>query len=177
VLNLSHAITQLSHHVETIQSLVHHVESEQAVWKPDAEQWSILEVINHLTDEEREDFRTRFDLLLNQPDAAWPSIHPSAWVTERSYNSRNLAESLETFLLERDKSITWLKGLASPDLEQPDLEQSHLHPPVGKVRAGDLLSSWVAHDLLHIRQLTRLHYQWTQHTAKPYTVTYAGDWS
>jgi DinB superfamily len=171
MLSVSYAVTRLSQSAETIQSLAHHLDKEQAVWKPNAEQWSILEVINHLGDEEKEDFRTRFDLMLNQPSAAWPSIHPSAWVIERSYNTRDPAESLERFLLERDKSITWLKSLSSPNLEQ-----SHVHPSFRTIRAGDLLASWVAHDLLHIRQLTRLHYQWTQAMVKPYTIDYAGDW-
>jgi hypothetical protein len=168
---LATAITRLSHSAETIQSLVHHVEKEQAVWKPSAKEWSILEVINHLADEEKEDFRTRFDLTLNQPKAPWPGIDPGTWVNERGYNSRDLAESLERFLLERDKSVTWLKGLSSPDLEQ-----THARSPARKIRAGDLLASWVVHDLLHIRQLTRLHYQWLERTLVPYDVSYAGDW-
>jgi DinB superfamily len=170
VLNLNAAITRLSHTAETIQSLAHHVEKEQAMWKPSVKEWSILEVINHLGDEEIEDFRTRFDLTLNQPDAPWSGINPPEWVKERSYNTRDLAESLERFLLERDKSITWLKGLASPDLERTHVRTS------GNVRAGDLLASWVVHDLLHIRQLTRLHYQWLEQTSAPYDVSYAGDW-
>lgn len=172
MLSLNHAVTRLSRSAETIQSLVHHVEGEQAVWKPEAKQWSMLEVINHLADEESENFRTRFDLTLNRPEANWPDNDPQGWVTGRAYNSRALTESLERFLLERDKSITWLKGLASPNLEQ-----AHHHPSFGAIHAGDLLSSWVAHDLLHIRQLTRLHYQWLEQISKPYTVTYAGDWS
>lgn len=170
MLSVSDAITRLSRSAETIQSLVRHVEKEQAVWKPSAAEWSMLEVVGHLLDEEREDFRTRFDLTLNQPGADWPKINPQAWVTERSYNTRDLTESLESFLLERDKSITWLKGLASPDLEQVHVHSSRT------IRAGDLLASWVAHDLLHIRQLTRLHYQWVQFMVKPYKIDYAGDW-
>jgi hypothetical protein len=171
MLNLAQTVSRLSGTAETIQSLVHHVEKEQAVWKPSTNEWSILEVINHLADEEDQDFRTRFDLILNQPDTTWPAIHPSAWVTERAYNSRDLSESLERFLLERDKSITWLKGLASPDLER-----SHVHPSFGTLSAGDLLASWVAHDLLHIRQLTRLHYGWLEQTSASYDISYAGDW-
>jgi hypothetical protein len=171
MLSVNDAITRLSQSAETIQSLVHHVSREQAVWKPSMKEWSILEVVSHLTDEEREDFRTRFDLTLNNPTATWPGINPQAWVTERGYNTRDLSESLESFLLERDKSITWLKGLASPDLEQV-----HAHRSFGNIRAGDLLASWVAHDLLHIRQLTRLQYQWLQMMVKPYAVDYAGGW-
>jgi hypothetical protein len=168
---LTVAITRLSHTAETIQSLVHHVGREQAVWKPSTNEWSILEVVNHLADEENEDFRKRFDLTLNTSDALWPGIDPPRWARDRSYNTRDLAASLERFLLERDKSITWLKGLSAPDLER-----THVQPPLGSIRAGDLLASWVAHDLLHIRQLTRLHYGWLERTLAPYDVSYAGDW-
>jgi hypothetical protein len=170
MLSVTEAVTRLSQSAETIQSLVRHVSKDQAVWKPSASEWSILEVINHLTDEEHEDFRTRFDLIVHDPSAAWPNIHPSAWLTERGYNTRDLAESLESFLLERDKSITWLKGLPSPDLEQAYVR------PSGTTRAGDLLASWVAHDLLHSRQLTHLHYQWLRLMVKPYDIDYAGEW-
>ena len=168
---LAAAITRLSRTAETIQSLVHHLEKEQASWKPTAKAWSILVVINHLADEEKEDFRTRLDLTLNYPDMPWPEIDPEIWAIERGYLQRDLAESLERFLLERDKSITWLKGLASPDLDQ-----AHFRPSFGKMRTGDLLASWVAHDLLHIRQLTRLHYGWLEKTLAPYEMSYAGDW-
>lgn len=168
---LATVITRLSQSAETIQSLVHHVEKKQAVWKPSAAQWSILEVINHLADEEREDFRTRLGLTLNNPDAPWPDIDPEIWVIERAYNTRDLSESLEQFLLERDKSITWLKGLTSPNLEL-----AQVRPSFGSLRAGDLLASWMVHDLLHIRQLTRLHYQWLGQEAKPFVIKYAGDW-
>jgi DinB superfamily len=170
MLTLESATVQLSQQANVIQALVQGVTQKHAMWKPDTDQWSINEVINHLADEEAEDFRKRFDLILHQPSAPWPSIHPSAWVTERSYNSRDLAESLERFLLERDKSITWLKGLAGVNLEQ-----THPHPDLGVMRGGDILASWVAHDLLHIRQLTYLHYQYLKQT-QAYSIDYAGDW-
>jgi DinB superfamily len=171
MVSLNHAVTRLSQSAETIQSLVHHVEKEQSVWKPKAGQWSILEVINHLADEENEDFRTRLDLTLNQPNAPWREIDPQIWAIERDYLHRNLAESLERFLLERDKSITWLKGLTSSNLEL-----THVRPSFVSLRAGDLLASWMVHDLLHIRQLTRLHYQWLEQEVKPFAIKYAGDW-
>ena len=42
------------------------------------------------------------------------------------------------------------------------------------LRAGDLLASWLAHDLIHIRQITRLHYRWLERLAAPYQLGYAG---
>jgi hypothetical protein len=44
---------------------------------------------------------------------------------------------------------------------------------VGAVEAKNLLASWLAHDLLHIRQITRLKYQYL---AKDYAIDYAGNW-
>ncbi len=59
-----------------IAALVAGVTDEQARWKPDPAQWSILEVMGHLADEEVEDFRTRLDLTLHRPEAEWPRIDP-----------------------------------------------------------------------------------------------------
>ncbi len=38
-----------------------------------------------------------------------------------------------------------------------------------------MLASWVAHDMLHIRQLAELHRQWLISSGKA-DVRYAGDW-
>jgi len=38
------------------------------------------------------------------------------------------------------------------------------------------MAAWVAHDLLHLRQLVELHYAWTVAKAAPYSLQYAGEW-
>jgi hypothetical protein len=43
------------------------------------------------------------------------------------------------------------KWLAS--LDTPDLEVYESRPGGGKLRAGDMLAAWLAHDLLHLWQL------------------------
>jgi hypothetical protein len=42
--------------------------------------------------------------------------------------------------------------------------------------AGDLLASWVAHDVLHMRQLVELQRAYVVHLAEPYNTEYAGPW-
>jgi hypothetical protein len=170
MVDLSFVIERFRHNGQAIAELVAAVDEEQARWKPTAGQWSILEVINHLCDEEREDFRTRLDLTLHQPQTDWPAIDPQGWVTSRAYNSRNLAGSLASFAREREASLIWLAGL-----ESPDWEISRRHPAGFTLRAGDLLASWLVHDTLHLRQLAELHYQYIQHLAAPYDVAYAGE--
>jgi hypothetical protein len=171
MIDLESFTARLSSDAETIRSLVQGVSEEQARWKPAPEEWSILEVINHLYDEEREDFRQRLDFTLHRPGQPWPDIDPQGWVVERSYNERDLQESLAGFVEERQRSVAWLKGLPSLDWEA-----CHEHPKWGEFSAGTLMVSWLAHDLLHIRQLTVLHWEYLSRLAKPYSTDYAGTW-
>jgi len=163
-------IRRLERDATVITGLVNGVPDEQMRWKPSADDWSLLEVINHLYDEEREDFRTRLDLILHQPGATWPPNDPEGWVVERRYNERDPQESLEDFLQERTRSIRWLQGL-----ESPDWTRRGSHPSGFELSGGDMLASWVAHDMLHIRQLAELHHQWLI-AADQADVRYAGDW-
>ena len=39
-----------------------------------------------------------------------------------------------------------------------------------------MFTSWVAHDDLHIRQLTELRRAQIERITKPYKIGYAGDW-
>jgi hypothetical protein len=146
------------------------VTPEEARWRPAAEDWSVLEVVNHLWDEEREDFRTRLDITLRAGDERWPGIHPSRWVLERKYNERDIAESLAGFLAERELSIKWLDSLQDADAARTYTESDR------SMTAGDLMASWAAHDLLHLRQLTELRYAWLLDKAAPYGPGYAGEW-
>jgi hypothetical protein len=169
-MNIKKAITQLSYQASAIIALASDLTEEQARWKPDAENWSVLEVLNHLVDEEILDFRAHLDHILHSPDLPWPSINPGAWVTEKAYNQRSLAASIQNFRRERDQSLTWLSELKDPNWESfPSL-------PWGNLTAGDMLASWLAHDLLHIRQLVELRYALTALDCAPHQVSYAGEW-
>ena len=160
----------LARNAERIGALVRGVSPEQARWKPDPDSWSILEVVNHLYDEEREDFRVRLDIILHHPDQPWPPIDPPGWVTERKYNERDLEGSLSHFLAERRRSLEWLDTLDVPDWE------ASYEAPFGLIRAGDMFASWVGHDGLHSRQLVELHRAFILHSGEPYALDYAGPW-
>ena len=99
---------QLSESAYSIEQVLKNLTQEQAQWKPAPEKWSIIEVINHLYDEEIEDFRDRLDMILHNPGEKWKPNNPEAWVTEREYNKRDLDKSLKNFHNERRKPITWL---------------------------------------------------------------------
>ena len=170
-MNLEYFIERLSTNREVFQGLVKGTNPEQGRWRPTPSKWSILEVINHLYDEEREDFRQRLNLVLTNPDQAWPRIDPQDWVTSRGYNERDPESSISNFLTEREKSPSWLRDLATTNWAN-----CYKHPDGRSIAAGDLLASWLTHDYLHIRQLARLHWQYVGAIADPFQTTYGGPW-
>src|SRR5215213_4522115 len=115
MLELNHIVDRMRANAAAIAALARDLSDVQARWKPAADAWSLLEVVNHLYDEEREDFRTRIDYVLHRPGEPAPPIHPDSWVTERAYNQRDPQESLDAFLRERAASLEWLRGLHEPN--------------------------------------------------------------
>lgn len=160
---------QMENCAQAIRALAEGIPDHQAWWHPEPDAWSILDVINHLAYEETYDFRERLDLVLHRPQEAWPRADPARGVTDRS-RQRELGRALEMFLAERDESLAWLKTL-----EAPDWDAAH-EAPFGQIKAGDILAAWVAHDLLHLRQLIELRYQFLVRQAQPYELRYAGSW-
>ena len=144
-------IKRLAGNEALIQGLVSGLDETQSCWRPEPGKWSVLEVINHLYDEEREDFRHRLDLTLHTPDAAWTPNDPERWVSERKYNERDLKNSLENLISERRKSIAWLNAL-----ESPEWNSAYEHPVFGSIAAGDILCAWLAHAYFHARQISNL---------------------
>jgi len=161
---------ELAQGAETIQGLVAGVSAAEARVRPSPEAWSILEVVGHLLDEEREDFRPRLDLVLHRPQETWTPIDPAGWVTARGYNERELGATLSAFLAERERSLAWIAGLTAPDWNR------EYQASFGPITAGDLAASWAAHDLLHTRQLLELRRTRLLALAAPHRTGYAGDW-
>lgn len=154
-----------------IRILASDLDYAAARWKPSPEKWSVLEVVNHLADEEAEDFRARLDVILNHANAQFAAIDPQHWVVHRAYAERDLTESLDRFDLERVRSLNWL-GTIDARL----LDNEREHPNMGTMSGRQMLASWIAHDLLHVRQITRLRYQRLADRVGPASVDYAGGW-
>lgn len=161
---------ELAQSTEMIESLLAGIEQEDAVIKPDEQSWSILEVICHLYDEEREDFREHLDFILSRRHEEWHLIDPEGWVTERRYNQQVFAEMKGKFFDERERSLEWLGGLQDSDWD------TTFTTPYRTMTAGDMLASWVAHDNLHIRQLVELRRSRIERITQPCSIEYAGDW-
>lgn len=165
-----HLIDQLARHRDVFRALFIGLAPEEITWKPTPEKWCALEIICHLYDEEREDFRARLSSTLEAPEQPWPKIDPPAWVSDRKYMEQDFSAMLENFLSERDNSLAWLRGL-----KDPAWSNAYVHPTVGPVSCDLLLTNWVAHDLHHIRQVNNLRYGYLA-SISTVPLDYAGKW-
>ncbi|MEJ5240832.1 MAG: DinB family protein [Anaerolineales bacterium] len=170
-MNISYAITELKRSTAVIRSLVEDIDPATMRWKPADTSWSMLEVLCHLRDEERQDFPFRIRHLLSGAQHPWPPIQPAQWVTERRYNEEEPSEALQAFLEERHKNLEWLGTLDSVSWDI-----AYAYEPLRGLTAGDLLAAWVVHDLLHIRQINELRYFIARERLSEYKIIYAGDW-
>lgn len=169
-MDLTKAVTQLHHQGEAILSMCAVLSEPQSRWKPDAEDWSVLEVMAHLLKEERLDFRRHLGVIFQQSQPVWPELDPQQWQKRKTKDPESLQELLGDFKTERETSIAWLNVLQNPDWE------AAITFEWGSLSAGDLLASWLAHDILHLRQLTALLYHLTAGENQPFQVVYAGQW-
>jgi hypothetical protein len=161
---------ELQNSTEMIRALLLGITEADARVKPSPESWSILEVVCHLYDIEREDFREHLDFILHRQQDEYHVIDPQAWITDRNYNEQDFVEMQSKFFAERQKSLEWLKEISAADWEITYTSE------YGSVSAGEMFSCWVAHDNLHLRQLVELRRARIERITEPYPIEYAGDW-
>ncbi len=139
-------------------------------WKGNPKDWSLLEIICHLVDEEKEDFRARIQHTLSKPGTPLKPIDPVGWVKSRNYNGQDFEKKVQQFDKERQISIAWLKTTA--DL---NWDNSVQHPEYGAMPAHSFLYNWLAHDYHHIRQINGIKYHFLKQNSGD-SLEYAGNW-
>jgi len=122
------------------------------VWTASAgteDDWQAFDVIGHLIHAEETDWIPRAKIILEHGiDGVFKPFDRFAQF-ERS-KGKTFGELLDEFAEVRQASLSTLSSWNRTD-EQ--LEQKGSHPELGDVTLGQLLATWVVHDLTHIRQI------------------------
>ncbi len=168
--NSGRIINQLEQNNSLFQALFKGMEQEEFTWKQNDEKWNILQVACHLRDEEKEDFRARLIMALENYRGEFIGIDPESWVEGRNYALEDFKKVTEAFYHERRQSILFLRKL-----ESPNWENTFIHPKLGELTAAFFLANWLAHDHLHLRQIIQIRHQFLQHHSQQ-DVKYAGLW-
>jgi len=162
-------IARLERTPTAVEALVAGLSDADWRHRPAEGKWSLLEVVNHLADEDPFDFRVRTASILEDPTRPLAPTDPEGDVARKRFNERDPAESVRRFREERAKSIAWLRSLVAPDWRR-----AFQHPKVGPVAAGDLLAAWPAHDARHLAQIARLLDAQAARDGAPFSTAYAG---
>jgi len=163
-------ISQLEANLDVFKSLLNHVDKNMISWRQAPEKWCLLDIVCHLYDEERDDFRFRTQWVLEQPGETPPPFNPLDWVEERNYKEQDFNTKVNAFIKERKLSINWLKSL-----ENPQWDNYYEHKTQGKLTASFFLTNWLAHDYLHIKQILKLKFDYLKQRYGT-SLDYAGNW-
>jgi len=114
--------------------------------------WNAVNVVGHLIDGEDFDWIPRAKIILEHGETrAFEPFDRVAMLEESK--GKTIAELLDTFDRLRAGNLRELQAL---NLTADQLAKRGRHPELGVVTLSQLLSTWIVHDLGHIRQIVRV---------------------
>jgi len=147
--NLDQAVEILSQTPYTLLRMLEGLSPDWTQSENNKENWAPYDVIGHLIYCEEADWIPRAEVILNQGDNETFEPFDRFAQFERS-KGKPLADLLTEFGYQRNASIEKLiRWQLTPD----KLALKAKHPELGEVTLEQLLSTWVVHDLSHIRQI------------------------
>lgn len=150
--DLSEAIAVLARAPATYRALLYGLPEPWISATEGANSWSPYDIIGHLIHGERTDWMVRARHILTHGETA-PFAPFDREAMRAASPRRTLAGLLDTFETLRAENLAALRGLHLTDAE---LARPGRHPALGRVTLGQLLATWVAHDLNHLAQVSRV---------------------
>ncbi|MCQ6264626.1 DinB family protein [Fictibacillus sp. WQ 8-8] len=110
------------------------------------------EVIDHLIGGEKSNWIPRLEMILRDGESKpFPPFDRYAHINDEPETP--IEQKLAEFKTIREQNITQLKKLIQ---DESLLESKGSHPAFGPVKARELISTWVVHDMTHIAQIVRV---------------------
>jgi DinB superfamily len=148
---LAEAVPFLARTPAALEALLKGLPNAWVVANEGGETWSPVDVIGHLIHGERTDWLPRVKIILESGEARpFDKFDRFAQLASKAHS---LPDLLEEFAMLRQDSLAELAAL---NLAEPDLDRVGRHPELGVVTLRQLLATWVAHDLDHIVQVSRI---------------------
>lgn len=116
------------------------------------ETFSPFDVVGHLIHGEKTDWTARAKMILEFGNTKTFERWNRVAMYEES-KGKGLQQLLDEFAVLRKENMVWFRSL---NLTEADLNRKGMHPVLGEVTLRHLLATWVAHDLTHIAQITRV---------------------
>jgi DinB superfamily len=142
----------LSRTPATIRELVSGLEDQWLHAREAPDTWSPHEVVAHLIHAEQTDWIPRMRIILDETsDKKFTKFDRVGHFQIAA--GRPIESLLDQFEQLRIENILIL---SAEGLTESDLMKEGIHPAFGPVTLGQLLASWVVHDMTHIYQISRV---------------------
>jgi len=149
---MDEAVAILARTPATLDALLRGLPDGWIVAHEGGDTWSPFDVIGHLIHGERTDWVPRARMLLEHGEArAFDTFDRFAQLAISE--GRTLASLLDELAALRQEN---LRELATLHLTDADLDRRGRHPELGVVTLRQHLATWVAHDLDHVVQISRV---------------------
>ena len=162
--NLSEAISILERSPATIRELLLGLSENWTNQNEGGETWSAFDVIGHLIHGEKTDWLVRSKMILTQENPHFEVFDRFAQF--EASTGKGLSDLIDEFTVLRSGNLSELKSL---NISENALLKTGIHPEFGEVTLRSLLATWVAHDLGHIAQISRVMAKQYKSEAGPWT--------
>ena len=149
---LAHALEVLRRTPATLNALLRDLPEPWLAQNEGPDTWSPYDVIGHLIHGDETDWIPRAKIILEHGEAKAFEPFDRVAMFEES-KGKSIVELLDTFAQVRAEKLRELQSL---NLTSDLLDKRGRHPELGVVTLKQLLSTWVVHDLGHIRQVVRV---------------------
>lgn len=150
--DMAEAMAMLSRTPGTLDAMLRSLPDDWSTANEGGDTWSAFDVVGHLTHADRTNWLPRARMILQQGTSQAFADFDRIGQVEASCGKR-LAELLDEFADVRKASLAALTELRLTDA---DLDRHGRHPALGDVTLGQLLATWVVHDLDHLMQIARV---------------------
>jgi hypothetical protein len=148
---LKHAVEVLEQTPQTLRLFIGGLSDNWILTNEGPDTWSPFDVVGHLIHGEETDWIPRAKIILEHGEAQTFTPFDRFAFFQKS-KGKALHELLDTFARLRKENLRVLEEL---ELEPSQFELKGTHPEFGTVTLGQLLATWVVHDLDHIEQIVR----------------------
>ena len=115
------------------------------------EEWSLVEVVSHLRDVEREVNLPRIQIFLNKENPFITADDTDVWAAERGYAKQDGETALRDFIAVRMETLDALNNLTDEDWQR-----AGRHAIFGPITLQEQLGFMAEHDRVHLRQIFRV---------------------
>ncbi|GAB4581932.1 MAG: hypothetical protein Fur0022_46840 [Anaerolineales bacterium] len=150
-LQLSNALEILSRTPAVLSALLRDLPDEWTMSNEGGDSWSPYTVLGHLLHGEEADWVPRARIILEQGESR-PFEPFDRFAQFENYKSWSVAQLLDTFAAKRADN---LEALQQMNLTPEKLDLRGMHPSLGSVTLGELIATWVVHDLNHLGQIVQ----------------------